>query len=251
MSLSNLQKRHDRLMRSLEIPYTKAIVAEKDRYIDAIAEHYESEPTIPESMANVHRENMFKIAKEYNKRIIEIFARDVINSLQKSLSHKDDTFDKWLSTVIAAWIASQTGTAAKQTSDTTTQDIRDVISKATAAGEFANYAVAKKILKVKGYSIFRADAIARTETHNAAMYANKEGAKRVSRLSGITYLKKWVPVQDARTRDAHAAMSSHPAISMDSFFDVGGARMDRPGDPRGGAKNVINCRCTIAYMPVG
>ena len=34
---------------------------------------------------------------------------------------------------------------------------------------------------------------------------------------------------------------------MDEKFNVGGAEMDFTGDPAGGAKNVINCRCVIIY----
>lgn len=32
------------------------------------------------------------------------------------------------------------------------------------------------------------------------------------------------------------------------MFQVGGVAMDAPGDPKGGAKNVVNCRCRIYYM---
>ena len=35
---------------------------------------------------------------------------------------------------------------------------------------------------------------------------------------------------------------------MDEDFLVGGARMRFVGDPRGGARNVINCRCTVVYI---
>jgi hypothetical protein len=245
-----IQQRHDRLMLSVEIPYIKAIIREKNRFIEAIARHYETEPSVPESMADVHRVNMFELGVTYNSKVIALFARDNLKNLQKSRDRKDDNFTKWLDTLIADWIFTETGTAARQTSNTTVKDIKDAINKSTEEGEFTNRAVADKILKVKGFSPFRADAIARTETHSAAMYANKESAKRISRTSGVDLLKKWIPVQDSRTRDAHAAMASHPAIPMDGLFTVGGARMDRPGDPRGGAANVINCRCTIAYETV-
>ena len=30
-------------------------------------------------------------------------------------------------------------------------------------------------------------------------------------------------------------------------FDIGGSPMNHAGDPKGGAKNVVNCRCVIVY----
>jgi hypothetical protein len=79
------------------------------------------------------------------------------------------------------------------------------------------------------------------------MYASEEGAAKLGRDHEITILKSWLPVQDERTRVNHAAMSSHVAIAMDADFIVGGALMKRPGDPRGGAANCINCRCVLTY----
>lgn len=102
-------------------------------------------------------------------------------------------------------------------------------------------------MKVKGFSPFRAATIANTETHNAAMYALKENGKRVAREENLDLRKYWIPVEDSRTRDAHSAMASHDAIPLDALFTVGGEKMDRPGDPRASAKNVIRCRCTMAY----
>ena len=35
---------------------------------------------------------------------------------------------------------------------------------------------------------------------------------------------------------------------MDEDFTIGGAKMEYAGDPKGGAKNVVNCRCVIVYV---
>ena len=58
--------------------------------------------------------------------------------------------------------------------------------------------------------------------------------------------KKWVSVSDDRTRSAHAEIQGQTR-NMDEDFDVGGTKMKHPGDPRGGAANVINCRCVVVY----
>ncbi|MEK9768089.1 MAG: phage minor head protein [Betaproteobacteria bacterium] len=89
----------------------------------------------------------------------------------------------------------------------------------------------------------RAAVIARTETHNAASFANDE----VHRQLNIPFQKQWAASTDDRTRSAHASVNGQ-TVGMDDFFDVGGARMKRPGDPMGGARNVINCRCVLLYI---
>ena len=37
------------------------------------------------------------------------------------------------------------------------------------------------------------------------------------------------------------------SVGLEEMFDIGGERMDHPGDPVGSAENVINCRCAIAF----
>jgi len=64
--------------------------------------------------------------------------------------------------------------------------------------------------------------------------------------------KKWMSALDERSRDWHRAMNSRLPIPIDEDYVVStplpkGAFIDKymnyPGDPKGGASNVINCRC--------
>tara|TARA_B100000900_G_scaffold409297_1_gene424969 strand:+ start:753 stop:1424 length:672 start_codon:yes stop_codon:yes gene_type:complete len=108
--------------------------------------------------------------------------------------------------------------------------------------------IAKSVVsKFNFLSVSRSALIARTETHNAASFANHSYHKTIKDDLGMKMMKKWVPVNDGRTRDAHRAMASKDAIDMDEDFIVGGEPMGYAGDPRGLAKNVINCRCVIIY----
>lgn len=93
----------------------------------------------------------------------------------------------------------------------------------------------------------RAALIARTETHNAASYANHQYHKTASEEYGIEMVKRWVSTSDLRTRSAHN-LANGQTVPMDEKFTVGGAKMDYAGDPAGGAKNVVNCRCVIIYV---
>lgn len=92
----------------------------------------------------------------------------------------------------------------------------------------------------------RAALIARTETHNAASFANHSYHATVEKDLGVKMLKKWVATNDGRTRPAHSSASGQ-VVDMAEDFIVGGVPMSFAGDSKGGASNVINCRCVIVY----
>ena len=97
-----------------------------------------------------------------------------------------------------------------------------------------------------GMSRSRAALIARTETHNAASFANDSYHLMLQEDTGIKMLKRWVATIDDRTRPTHSEASGQ-IVDMSEDFMVGGVPMKYAGDSRGGAKNVINCRCIIVY----
>lgn len=93
---------------------------------------------------------------------------------------------------------------------------------------------------------FRAQLIARTETHNASSFAHHLYNTKVKEDTGMPMKKKWVAVSDSRTREAHRLVNGQ-IRDIDDTFSVGGMRMKHCGDPAGGAANVINCRCVTVY----
>jgi len=241
---------HERVMRRIERPYSRAIKREKNRYVRATAESYDIANGLSVIDFNIHAENMYKISELYNVKAIRAFAILFQNEYIKSISlleAKQTAFDNFINGLFQYWIVNQTGKDAKETAQTTQDDIKKAIAAARLSGETSSIQIAKKILKVRNLSPFRAEVIARTETHNAAMYATKESANKLQVDTGELLNKKWVPVQDSRTRDRHSAMANHDAIPLGDKFNVGVALMDRPGDPSGGASNVIQCRCTVVF----
>ena len=95
-----------------------------------------------------------------------------------------------------------------------------------------------------GFSRYRSATIARTETHNAASFANH----RIAQAQNLpNQRKRWVTTQDERSRDIHRQVNG-TVKPIDEDFTVGGMLMSYPGDPRGGAKNVVNCRCVVVYL---
>lgn len=61
------------------------------------------------------------------------------------------------------------------------------------------------------------------------------------RRQGFGY-KQWVARHDERTRHTHASADGQ-RVPIDQPFSVGGAALMHPGDRRGPAGEVINCRC--------
>lgn len=90
---------------------------------------------------------------------------------------------------------------------------------------------------------YRARTIARTETGIASSYAQDLGAKE----SGLDFTKIWTPVGDDATRDGHMGVLP---VGMNQNFIVNGESLEYPNDPRGSAKNTINCRCVCRYDPI-
>lgn len=228
-------------MRAVEVPYTVAVAGEKDRYITAASERFSSARSLTDADFHEHEANMVDIAERYQGIAIRLALNEV------RIGEKSDWESLWRYLVMV-WVRDFGASRAREAASTTRDDMQAIIEAALAPDvEFNPSAVATNLLKAKGLSKFRADTIARTEVHNAMMYASHEGASAQARDAGVTLRKRWVPVLDERTRVNHAFMASVEPIPMDEDFIVGGERMARPGDPRASAGNVIRCRCVLAY----
>ena len=96
------------------------------------------------------------------------------------------------------------------------------------------------------YSKYQAERLVRTEATNAANYATMQSAKDV--FPGADMLKEWISAGDERTRAAHREANGQ-IVNFNEPFIVKGQELMRPGDPRGSASNVVNCRCSVAPFP--
>jgi uncharacterized protein with gpF-like domain len=96
----------------------------------------------------------------------------------------------------------------------------------------------------------RAEAIARTEMtriNNLAQSSTQQQAGNL--IPGL--LKRWISTARGNTRDSH--ISAHrryfnDPIPINQPFRVGRSDLMYPGDPRGEAKETVNCRCTMATI---
>jgi len=107
-----------------------------------------------------------------------------------------------------------------------------------------------------GYEPSRAARIARTEIVSASNYGAKKGAEE----TGLAVKKEWIATNDPRTRRIRSGDEyDHDFMDgvikqMDEPFMVPKSDgtlepMDVPGDLNGSPGNVINCRCTVGFIP--
>jgi hypothetical protein len=85
----------------------------------------------------------------------------------------------------------------------------------------------------------RANLIARTESTGAANF----GAEQALIAEGVK-TKRWVATYDTRTRPSHLDANDQQ-VGIQRGFMVGGAVLQRPGDPNGPVEEIAGCRCTM------
>jgi len=89
---------------------------------------------------------------------------------------------------------------------------------------------------------------AKEDAVNAGIF---RGAQLEAEARGdVAPFKQWLATEDNRTRPTHRAADKQRTL-LSEPFTVGGARLLFPGDPRGPAGEVINCRCTMLPVVLG
>lgn len=97
----------------------------------------------------------------------------------------------------------------------------------------------------------RAVTVARTETMAAVNAGAYNGAVRDAAERGDPApFKVWLSTEDQRTRPTHVEADGQRTL-LSSPFRVGGAQLLFPGDPRGPAQEIINCRCSLLPVVLG
>ena len=181
-------------------------------------------------------ETLYNLMESHYRAVINEFGLRIIRD------QKEDTQFEFL---VREYLRVNGGTRITQISETTRKQIMSVISVADEDGLGVQVTGKRIFDSMNGsFSRYRAATIARTETHSAASFANDQ----VNRSLNIpNQLKRWVSVADARTRATHA-QANGTEIPLDEDFIIGGVPMKYTGDPKGGPKNVINCRCVTLYI---
>ncbi len=180
---------------------------------------------------------------EHYRIVIDAFSSRFLNTFQTK--QEMNRFER----VIQRFILLHGAQQITRISETTKKQIAQIIRNNALEG-LAIDIIAKNVREFMqgNFTKYRATMIARTETHNAASYANHA----IARDMNVPAMKKrWISTADGRTRSFHSALNG-VTVDMEEDFvvNVNGIEyyMSYPSDPRGGAINNINCRCVLAYV---
>ena len=135
------------------------------------------------------------------------------------------------------------GTALKTLIQLTTKLSRDPEWQALGTAEQA------RILRRQfdGYSRYQAERFIKTETTAISNKAILESATTIFPADQL--YKEWSTALDGRERASHRAADGQ-SVPFNQPFIVQGQELMEPGDRRGSASNVINCRCAAIPVPI-
>jgi HK97 family phage portal protein len=143
------------------------------------------------------------------------------------------------------FIQARANQLAGNVTSTTYEAIQAALSEGVAAGESIDD-LATRIRNVfSTASDSRARMIARTEVISASNGAAVLGASQLP--ADVVAAQEWIATRDGRVRPEHAAVDGQVA-PIGTPFTVAGTSLAYPGDPSGPADQVIQCRCTVAFI---
>lgn len=269
------QAEMDRLMVRLERPFYREIKSILGRqYLNAVELVSVGMLNDTDHAVNLERDRMVRAFQKHYKRVVTAFGKKaygIIEKLEpkppvKSLLLSEGGFvgtpeikspkDEFLR-ALDHWTTFQTANKVRQVQETTKKSIARIVKKGMSEGE-SHKDIAKRIRKTSSkINTYRSIKIARTETHTAAV-------KSVDVAVGSTRIemeREWVSARDARTRrrgkhgifEHFAKYPTGPdgeRVAQDGKFVGTGESLDFPGDPKGSAGNIINCRCVLMYHTV-
>lgn len=236
-------------------------IAEK-KQISIVKRYYKSEYNkginsfISEGQTNFQllfdSKDLLKIYRELYSDIGMRFAKWYANNYQKYLTKNLDptqldiwqnSFASFGSAVGAQRVTLVSGTAKNNLIRITKQLMSDPEFMTLGAVERG------RILKnqFNTYSQYQSERLVRTEATAAANFATSQSATTIFPKEQMQ--KEWIASFDDRTRSTHSEADGQIVMANDTFF-VGGSKMMFPGDPSAPAAEVINCRCSIAYIPI-
>lgn len=238
-----------RLMAIAERALQRRTRAAINRAVNAASEAYAQRGSLDYALRD-HAGEIERLLVASYRSVTRRFGARVFDNLGKSrasLLEKKDT-EGAFDAAVTGWVNRYTAQKVTAISQTTRRQIIDAISEGESQSLGVD-ATARLIRERTGGTIasLRAAIIARTETHAAATF----GGDAAVDATGIQNIKReWMAVEDGRTRESHRAADGQ-RVAMDEPFRVGGAVLDRPGDPGAPPEETVNCRCVLGYIAPG
>jgi len=240
----NYHKRTLEIMAKLERTLSNQVKPLINRqYMDA-ASLITQGVTDVEHVVNLQRARLQTILRTHYQRVAFTAGRQATRAFDPDKSMSDSFWNE-----INKYIALNTGRKIKQIQGNTVNSITRVVQKGIEEGE-TNREIATRLRNSgKVNSVFNSLRIARTETlgiYNSATEASVND-------TGLKFTRVWSTSKDMRTRRRkkgsiydHWAADGIKAKQGEDFI-VSGEPLTYPGDPKGSAGNIINCRCVLIY----
>lgn len=192
-----------------------------------------------------------KPINDYYKRlyltVIPPIADKQYSKFKKDISTPIDPDERnpiWDDIIIRFLATGDMATRITRVTENTKEILRRVLIQAQSEG-LSNQQTARRLRESYAMSYKRGLVIARTELGTAEMTGEFVGMRRLS-MEGYQVTKTWKTSGDSKVRDDHVQMEGI-TLPLNQDFDVNGWPMSRPLDPKGGASQVINCRCFLTY----
>jgi len=129
-----------------------------------------------------------------------------------------------------------------QVTQTIKDEFRKLLLKASAEN-MTTQQIARLFSRELPVTRARALRIARTEMTNASSL----GVDFAAETSQLKLYQVWIHSKVGNYRETHAAVNGQYRPKGTDFM-IDGVNMSGPGDPRGGAVNVVNCRCRKSFL---
>lgn len=196
---------------------------------------------------NIHQKDVYDMFVDIYKTIGLNYGNKVNNSLEK-VKKANVLFNETLLKEILLFLSTEGGVKITSVRDTLIKDIIDSIKKTLGDNgtviDLRN-AIYEIISKSQTFYKWQALRIARTETTSASGLS----AMITAQQSDLVLQKKWISVNDNRTRLDHRIEDNQVVDLEQPFIMQSGAVLQYPGDTSAPANEVINCRCTMAFIP--
>lgn len=226
--------RFHRFQMRYELMYTpiinRALRAQVKQYIDS------------GNLMNVNSAGLYLVLMDLYKTTGAVWARHTNPGLHKKAGGQMG-FSERIVSFMRQYFSIDLLNDAENITRTTIRLIQEVLSDAALEGWSFDEIV--KRLVTPDFTAKRARLIARTETVGAA----NAGSLMNAMSTGLDLNKIWISARDNRVRIHHKEVNQ-TVVPRDSKFQVGTSLMAYPGDKAGGASEVCNCRCAVAFIPV-
>ena len=202
----------------------------------------------------VNKEMIFDSYVKVYEEIGTKHGKRVGRQINKQINQKDFTVDRFLNEFkinLIKFLLDNQKERLSNVRQSYIQYITHIIAKGVEDGKTLSIIATdmEKLIKSRNFYRWQALRIARTETTAASNYA----ATISSSVSGVLMDKVWVSALDARTRQEPDSKFDHYHMNqvkmpLEQHFNVSGEELMFPGDPKGSAGNVVNCRCSVAQV---